>query len=570
MARGQQVEAVLELLEKARERLAASELGPAFDALLDAWRMIRAVEIAELCELLSRRAARNQPPLTVDETKKQTERLIDWMNFFRARTALGVGVLIADVERAFAANLAPRFLFPRIEALASLKDDPRTASLMVRTAARIQDGGSWNKFVPQYVKAFHMARDPGFVAQLDDAIAANPSARVLTRGAPLSTGSKALRTLRAEMQHGPPALPPELAKVALAIRAQIEAIAPDLVVPLARARASEGDPVALLEEVRRDPDDYELRLVLADALMNIGDPLGEFIVLQSRRANNDDVEERSRSLSRERALLTEHLKTWIGPLASVVQVGSAVFERGFLTKCKAVAGKRVTAEVHFQHVEWATLRSITFSGQARITPQMRALREAIGVDYTGLLQLASTGHPKLERINLNGTAVWPTPIVGTQQPNEALRLFANCDPEKLPAFTHLEISTMAKAATDWIWTAKWRRQLRSIGVSSNSPAVAQWVAELRRRDHLEEVCFFRDDDHRVTIRTKENDGDHLTLIVELFSLPYFFERSLISTLVSIQDARLRFKKVQIAEETDLQLTHAQRERLNQLLDPLRR
>lgn len=557
------LESAVEHLEGARDQLVAHDFVTAFDSLLGAWRAIRAEAIADVCELFSRRAAKNQAPLSMEEM--QTERILDWMRAFRSRSALSLGVLIGETESAYAANVAPRFLFPRIEALATVKDDPRVTTFMTRTAARIQQGGAWSKFLPQYVKALHMAEDPRFVALLDDAIAASPSARALTRGAPLGAGSKALRSLRARMKEGPPLLPAVLDPILRSVRDFIQGLTPDFVVPLpSRALAREGDPAALLEEVLREPDDHELRLVLADALMSVGDPRGEFIVLQCRRANNDDIEERSRSLSRERALLTEHIKTWIGPLAAVVPLGSAVFERGFLARCEAVAGQRVTAEVHFQHAEWATVRSITFRGQARITPHMRALREAIGVDYQGLLQLATTGHPKLVRLNMTGAAAYQQPP-GTL--NEAVRSFAACDPKKLPALTHLEIDApyIDKPHTEWIWNATWRRQLRSIGVSSTARTVAAWIEELRRRDHLEEVSFLGGD-HRVTVRKEASAADRLALIVELLALPKLHERGLIETLRCIQEASVRFADVRVHEETLERTTYEQRARLNAMLE----
>jgi len=517
-----------EHLESALARLSASDYVAAFDSLLAAWRQVRASQIAALIENLSARAARHHPPLT-SETKP-TERLLAWMKAFRVATPLGVGFLIAELEKTFTEGVAARFIFPRIEALAGIENDPRIASVMARTAHHLAEGASWRKFLPQYVRAFHSARDPRFIEALAVATKANPTAPALARGSPLFDGHKALKRLRGEtLRDGVPPLHVDFLPVVAAIEKAITAIPADLVLALGQKDSGrDADPVALLADVRANPDDYELRLILADALTNVGDPLGEFIVLQSRRANGEEVEDRHRSLSRERALLAEHQRAWLGPLISVVPLPTAVFERGFLTRCEAQAGKRVTAEVHFQHPEWATVRAIQFRGEARVTPAMRALREAVSVDFNGLLQLATTGHPLLERVQLNSAALWPL----TGDYNEAIRLLIQC--AKLPLLKQIEIDVRAirKVRTDWIWQAVWREQIRSVGVRLDAQSHAAWLDELRR-NHLEEVSFF-EESHRIIIR-KRGAGLGLALFLQLdHTLPSSVVADLAATLRALQ------------------------------------
>jgi hypothetical protein len=249
----------------------------------------------------------------------------------------------------------------------------------------------------------------------------------------------------------------------------------------------------------------------------------------------------------------------------VVTPKSAVFDRGFLDGCEAVATKRVTAEVHFHHAEWATVRSIRFQGQSRITPAMRSLREAIGVDATGLAQLVVSGHPRLERLNLNEAALFRAgPGV---EPNDTVRAFATCDKDKLPKLMHLELDVpfLEKLRTDWIWKATWSKQLRSIGIPSN--ALGPWIEELRRREHLEEICFLGDA-YRVIVRKQsERLGLRVNVRVEEIPLPSNVERALHDTL---RDLAMLDPSCNVQLDIPPDLPYAQQQRLEQAISRFKR
>ncbi|MCP3142764.1 TIGR02996 domain-containing protein [Pyxidicoccus sp. QH1ED-7-1] len=76
----------------------------------------------------------------------------------------------------------------------------------------------------------------------------------------------------------------------------------------------------LLARVYAHPDDDSARLVLADHLLEQGDPLGEFIMLQCS-AQPDEA--------RIRELLAQHGAAWQAPLGPLVRPDSTRFERGF-------------------------------------------------------------------------------------------------------------------------------------------------------------------------------------------------------------------------------------------------
>jgi uncharacterized protein (TIGR02996 family) len=170
------------------------------------------------------------------------------------------------------------------------------------------------------------------------------------------------------------------------------------------------DPGALLRAVYESPDDMALRMVLADALIERGDPRGELIVLQAQRedAQDRDAQSTKKALLRERALLKKHMREWLGPLTRVVVMNTAVFERGFLARCVAQAKDQRTADLHFHYPEWATVRSIEFRNASRITTAMRGLRDAAPLDEHGLRHLATHGHPTLERLLIRRSTVQVT------------------------------------------------------------------------------------------------------------------------------------------------------------------
>ena len=115
---------------------------------------------------------------------------------------------------------------------------------------------------------------------------------------------------------------------------------------LARAEVS-GE--ALLDAIYENPRDDSPRSIYADWLQARGDLRGEFIALQlARRAGIGDAA----SARRERTLLAAHGREWLGPLASVVTVGSTVFERGFPAKVIIDRPDPFTAR------EWATVEAI--------------------------------------------------------------------------------------------------------------------------------------------------------------------------------------------------------------------
>lgn len=87
------------------------------------------------------------------------------------------------------------------------------------------------------------------------------------------------------------------------------------------------DTKALWADVFAAPDDDEPRLVLADALMEMGDPRGELIAIQLREARGDAGDEAG---ARAAELVKQHGKEWLEALRPIVY--RAEYVRGVVTR----------------------------------------------------------------------------------------------------------------------------------------------------------------------------------------------------------------------------------------------
>ena len=162
-----------------------------------------------------------------------------------------------------------------------------------------------------------------------------------------------------------------------------------------RGSGAGHDLAALEAAIYASPGDDGLRALYADALGEAGDPRGEFIALQlARRAGRGD----KHALAREKALLREHGRAWLGALAPFIEIEPEwfhqVFSRGF------VAFVRLAEDYPDQPfagtVQWATVETIDrwgfdgrhsgYRGEAQpfeFHPHLRGLRELAGVSALG-------------------------------------------------------------------------------------------------------------------------------------------------------------------------------------------
>jgi len=139
---------------------------------------------------------------------------------------------------------------------------------------------------------------------------------------------------------------------------------------------------ALLKQVYAKPGDHPARLVLADALLETGDPRGEFIMLQMRDADGESLTREMRK--RHRELLTMYGRTWLGPIEPALQKSGLVYRRGFPVQGRATDYRVPNIEAVLAADEWGTFEELDVSrlrnpGAIVLRPEMSELRRVWGV-----------------------------------------------------------------------------------------------------------------------------------------------------------------------------------------------
>lgn len=116
-----------------------------------------------------------------------------------------------------------------------------------------------------------------------------------------------------------------------------------------------------LEAVYESPEDDARRLVLADLLLDRGDPRGEFIQRQAALPRLAGPE-REGAVAELGLLQRRHAAAWAGGLAAVLELADCTFRLGFLDT--AVVSWRVSpSDVRrlAGRPEWRTVRSLAFT-----------------------------------------------------------------------------------------------------------------------------------------------------------------------------------------------------------------
>jgi uncharacterized protein (TIGR02996 family) len=315
------------------QALAALDAGrddEALAAVAAAWRTCRAPELAELAELLARRSP---PPLSralatlftarVEASLANLERLgeVD-------HPLLASFVLQALVEPPFTGPSAQPLLAALVGQAARLCDPRLTAR-----AAAI--GDVWRlRVTPKPARVALMAE----LMHVAERLAAHPPA-------PLSDGERALVTT--------------------------------LTARLDRVAATGRTAAELYAAVFAAPEEDAPRLVLADFLLEQGDPRGELIMLQFKR-RDQGLDEREHQ--REAALLKQHGRAWLGPLATVLSWGKRYsntrFERGFVAVADVMDSANKKLQLVARDPHWATVEELRgmFVGQLLETAPLRGLK----------------------------------------------------------------------------------------------------------------------------------------------------------------------------------------------------
>ncbi len=259
----------------------------------------------------------------------------------------------------------------------------------------------------------------------------------------------------------------DLQVVTVAEEAKLTAFARELASSAPKQDKRSG--AALLASVYQDPDDDSARLVYADWLMEQGDPRGEFIALQFKA--DPDAKRRAN------ALLREHKKAWLGPLAHVLR-GEVEFRRGFAAQGIATFRNERDVAQWGSLVEWATLEEISYS-HTIVRDDQQEWSHFIGP----AMKSVRVAHcPTIAHL-LAANTPWR---IRTLALARAADIAAVTSSPLFPELTTLELRDW-RATPDWLATTKCPPHV-VIGHRFEADDVAAWIAAATRAS-LETFAF---------------------------------------------------------------------------------
>jgi uncharacterized protein (TIGR02996 family) len=296
------------------------------EVLVEAWRGVRAVEIAEVIDQVSREVVVGPIP-----GKTREERGALWSALERQRRVEDVPRLVAGVVDCLRKDAEER-----VRRIAQWAIDPRASAILVRLIESPPNGyRGWNaqRFWRAVVDWIADIKDLRALGELEALATAYREARgsMINEYLPAMLDSAIAQIKRAES-----------AAIDQEWRAVLDAI---------RAPAADRSAERLIAQVYREPDDLELRAVLGDLLQAQGDPRGEFIALQLS-------ERTTRGKKRERELVREHGRAWLGGIEPVIHKAGVLFEGGFLAKARAGIRDSRRSEAAVGRPEWATVHTL--------------------------------------------------------------------------------------------------------------------------------------------------------------------------------------------------------------------
>lgn len=334
-------------------------------SLLARWRKRPAVALAEALEAELSTVEAAAPPVDQAAWVKAARKL------GAEADAAALAPLLTSLQAKKLADTVERF-----KALKGALPDPRIAAAFatfVKAVPFTSDTSkpSWQALLP----VVEAAGDPRLIAWLTEA-RASVSVRPLFQTWFVRRLDETIAGLHARFPDGAPALD-------AATQEKVRAALPGKKAP----RAGKQSAQSLFAAVYAAPHDTSARLVLADALQELGDPRGEFIALQC--ANPAD--------KKAKALSKQHGKAWVVPLQG--WLGSDVrFSRGFPSEVTLKLRNDQDARAAENAPEWSTIEVMHVANPAggssvnepasQMFPRaLRSLRELYGLRESGIDRL---------------------------------------------------------------------------------------------------------------------------------------------------------------------------------------
>lgn len=323
--------------------LAATDPRAVLVASLEAWQAYPSVALADLVIAASARVA------TTREVKGSlAEQQATWLEVCAAADPIDLPWLLEHVITS-----RKQETLERLRALAKREPDPRTSAALVERCAAPE----LRSHPPVWTLIFSIlrkARDRRMLATIGE----------LHRQLKLVTDfdrEHRVRLLKLEEMIAAfePPPPPHPQR--------------DLLDQLARQLLAKGGAIGeaasaktaldFMIEVWAAPLDDAPRAVFAAWLLERGDPRGELITLQLARARDPAEPANAEIIKRERALLSEHHRAWMGELEPVVSKNAYAFERGFLARAEVPWRKLAALPALMTHPAWATVREYKLASE---------------------------------------------------------------------------------------------------------------------------------------------------------------------------------------------------------------
>lgn len=322
--------------------VAATEPRAVLVALLEAWQAYPSVAIAELVIAASARVATTRE-LAGSLAAKQTQ----WLEVCAANDPIEVPWLLDH-----AITSRKQETLERLRALAKREPDPRTSAALIERCATPE----LRSHPPVWTLIFSIlrkARDRRVLPRIGELH------RQLKPVTEFDLEHRARLIKLEEMLSAfepPPPHPQRELLDQLSERLLADGSA------LAKA-ATAKTPEEFMAEVWSAPLDDGPREVFADWLLERGDPRGELITLQLARARGPAAPAAAEMIKRERVLLVEHHRAWMGELEPVVSKNAYAFERGFLSRAEVPWRKLAAMPALMTHPAWATVREYKLASE---------------------------------------------------------------------------------------------------------------------------------------------------------------------------------------------------------------
>jgi uncharacterized protein (TIGR02996 family) len=534
--------------------VAASDWEQALRIALDGWRDQRRAPLADLVDALSARV--NATPIRATGAAAFHA---EWLARARTATAIDLVPLLAALVRSLPVAEGAFYLegsartryaawFERLNALAELPEDPRTATAVFDVIRKAPWSGFYGSDVAAlYTPAIALLQRIGDdrIVEAARTLAASPTA---SRQSVRHYLAEALPALAAgiERDHADfvPLADDDSARCERVLETLGAARAPRT--STSAERENEG---ALLELVVTTPDDDDARAVLADLWLERDDARGRLVALQLETARRGATEEDEKTIRR---ILREHEKTWLGDLALVTK--GRVYRRGFLDEVELQQNSAADPKVwestaldphlgtvrtlHKGKASEAHYRRFVFS------PAMRSLRDLVVVSKGMLKEVCERTEP------------WPIEHLRLDFMPDKKSLGSVLASTALPKLTHLSAGltrdNIDKLVTLAATFTKERPLVRLTAVPvrwyENTESFAGWLAAtLGRLTHLPEVGLALPTPRENRIVARRGKAG---LRLELVTTHLHFASQIVRVLEAVEHVLVRAPEGEVVASSD--------------------